>query len=68
MDGEGIYQWRNTDGTLGEASNWNDIPGEMEYLIKFLPNAPEEPHTDEDHKYMDSFPARFQEVLTRCRR
>ena len=68
MRGDGVYQWRALDGTLGNATNWNDLPDEMEFLIRFEPAAPDPPHTQEDHDYMATFDDKLHEVLRRCRR
>ena len=67
MNGEGTYQWRALDGSLGEATNWSDLPDEMEHVIRFEPDYPPSPHTDKEHAYMDTFYDRLQEVLSRCR-
>ena len=68
MTGDGFYRWRALDGTLGEAANWNDLPGEMEFMIRFEPVVPDQPHTQEDHDYMATFDDKLHEILKRCRR
>ena len=68
MNGEGEYVWRNVDGSLGEADNWSGLPDAMEFLIRFAPTVPEQPHTQEEHDYMATFNGKLHEVLARCRR
>ena len=68
MNGAGIYVWRAVDGSLGEAANWDDLPVEMEFIVRFEPTAPAEPHTQEDHDYLETFNAKIHEVMKRCRR
>ena len=68
MRGDGVYQWRALDGSLQEAANWNALPEAMEFLVTFEPTFPGEPHTQEDHDYMETFDAKLHELLGRCRR
>ena len=46
-------------------TNVNDIPEKFDHLIKFLPTLPSEPHTQEDHDYINTFPNKFKEVFER---
>ena len=68
IEGQGRYRWLNLDGTYGEGTNWSDLPEELSEVILFLPDAPPEPHTPEEHDYMATFVPRLNEVLSRCRR
>ena len=68
MTGDGIYQWRALDGSLQDATNWNSLPDEMEFLVRFQPDMPAEPHAQEDHDYMATFDDKLHEILARCRR
>ena len=68
IEGQGTYRWLNLDGTYGDGKNWNDLPAEMEALILFLPDAPLDPHTQEEHDYMETFVPRLREAMSRCRR
>ena len=43
----------------------NDIPEKFDHLIKFVPTEPPEPHTQEDHDYINTFPEKFEEVAKR---
>ena len=66
--GTGKYVWRGLDGAIHEATHWDDLPAEMDFIIRFSPKAPGEPHTDEDHAAIATFDDRLQEALKRCRR
>ena len=44
-------------------TNVNDIPEEFDHLIKFLPTLPPEPHSQEDHDYINTFPNKFREIF-----
>ena len=35
------------------------------HLIKFVPKEPPEPHSQEDHDYINTFPEKFREVFKR---
>ena len=67
MIGTGTYRWRGIDGEFHEATHWDDLPVEMQYLIAFEPDALPEPHTEEEHAAMATFNDRLQEALKRCR-
>jgi len=51
--------------SLLEFSDTNDIPDEFDHLIKFLPEIPPEPHTQEDHDYVNSFVSKMREIEKR---
>ena len=36
-------------------NNYDDIPTKFDHVISFEPDAPEPPHSEEDHKYIESF-------------
>ena len=46
---------------------FDDIPMEFDNLISFKPLAPEPPHSEEDHKVMDTYNAKLQELMKRER-
>lgn len=61
---KGVYVIR--DGVeLMEFSNWNDIPNEFDYLIRFEPEVPPPPHTDEQHEELEGIHAKFKEMMQR---
>ena len=37
------------DDKLVTITKWEDIPEKFDHVIKFLPDVPPEPHTEEDH-------------------
>ena len=39
---------------LFDYTNANDIPKKFDHLIKFVPTEPPEPHTQEDHDYINT--------------
>lgn len=67
MNGEGKYAWVDLNGELCRATNWADIPDEINYLVTFQPDYPEPEHTPEQHEYMETFNPKLQEILKRCR-
>ena len=46
-------------------TKYEDIPESFDNVIRFEPEIPPEPHTEEQHKYYDSFNLVFQELLKR---
>lgn len=53
------------DGQIRTYYKYEDIPQVIENVIKFLPNVPPPPHTDEQHREMDSHESKFKELLQR---
>jgi len=51
-----------------EYNNFEDIPESFDYLIKFEPEYPDPPHTEEQHEYINSFPLMLQELMSRERK
>ncbi len=50
---------------LFDYTNVSDIPEKFDHLIKFVPIEPPEPHTQEDHDYINTFPIKFSEIFKR---
>ena len=50
---------------LFDYTNVDDIPEKFDHLIKFLPTALPEPHTEEEHEHIDSFMDKFREISKR---
>ena len=46
---------------------YEDIPEEFEHVIKFIPDIPEESHTEEDHEEMALWNVRLQELMEKER-
>ena len=59
MEGEFIVK---IGKKLFEYTNINDIPEKFDHLIKFVPTVPPEPHSEEEHKLIDSFMIKFKEI------
>ena len=45
--------------------DFDEIPMEFDNLISFKPNAPEPPHSEEDHKEMETYNKKLQELMRR---
>ena len=45
--------------------DFDDIPMEFDNLISFKPDAPEPPHSEEDHKEMETYNEKLQELMRR---
>ena len=62
MNGEFIILNR---GKLETYKNFEAIPKKFDNLIKFAPDVPEPPHTQEQHEEIDSWHIKFKELLFR---
>lgn len=45
--------------------NYDDIPIKFDNLISFKPDALEPPHSEEDHKEMETYNTKLQELMKR---
>ena len=45
--------------------DFDDIPIEFDNLISFKPDAPEPPHSEEDHKEMEKYNEKLQQLMRR---
>ena len=63
------FQFLLTNGSFITYKNWEDVPEDLElkHVIKFLPDSPPEPHTEEQHKEMEMWNDRLQKLLERER-
>ena len=52
---------------LVTVNRYEDIPEEFEHVIKFLPDVPPEPHTEEEHEEMAQWNIRLQELMEKER-
>ena len=59
-DGEYIVL---VNGKVETYTNWEDIPSSFENIIKFNPTAPKQPHSKEDHEYMNTFKDKLYEFM-----
>lgn len=55
------------DGKLETFNDFRDIPKEFDHVIKFLPEIPDPPHTEEQHKEIDSWNERLQNLMKKER-
>lgn len=51
------------NGVLETYTNYDDIPLDLEHVIKFIPEIPEPPHTDEQHEEIEKWPARLEKLM-----
>ena len=51
------------NGELVTYTNYDDIPDTIDHVIKFNPDWPESPHTQEDHDYMETFNNKLQRLM-----
>ena len=55
------------DGELVTYDKYEDIPETFDHVIKFLPDMPPEPHTEEEHEEMAQWNIRLQELMEKER-
>ena len=55
------------NGKLVTYDKYEDIPETFEHVIKFLPDVPPEPHTEEEHEEMAQWNIRLQELMEKER-
>lgn len=67
MLGKGAYVVL-VDGELMEFGHWDEIPAEVDAIIKFLPDIPPGPHTHEQHEQLDRLTEIFHSFMQRERR
>jgi hypothetical protein len=60
MEGEFVLI---VDGKLKTFTRFKDIPDDFEHVIKFLPTIPDGPHTEEQHREIENWNIRFQELM-----
>jgi hypothetical protein len=51
------------NGELITFNKYEDIPNEFEHVIKFLPDIPEDPHTEDEHDEIAVWNARLQQLM-----
>ena len=52
-------------GKLEKYDNYNNIPQTFDNVIKYLPQIPSEPHTEEQHIEIDSWNDKLKQLMTR---
>ena len=51
------------DGQLQTFNNFEDIPNEFDHVIKFRPEIPEGPHTEEQHQEVEQWNSKLQKLM-----
>ena len=64
VEGKGTYKVL-IGSKVHTFENWKDLPPEFDNMILFQPDWLEGPHTEEVHKYHDSFGDIFKELMKR---
>ena len=52
-------------GILETYNKYEDIPENFDHIIKFLPDIPDGPHTDEQQEEIDSWNDKLTELMKR---
>jgi len=57
------------NGKIVEFNSWDVIPSnfEFDHIIKFLPDIPPEPHTEEQHKEIEQWNSLLQKLMEKER-
>ena len=55
------------NGELTTFDRYEDIPDEFEHVIKFLPDIPEDPHTEDEHEELALWNDRLQQLMEKER-
>ena len=55
------------NGELVTYDKYEDIPETFEHVIKFLPDIPPAPHTEEDHEEIQEWNNKFQKLMEKER-
>lgn len=51
------------NGEKVTVNQWEDVPTVFDHVIKFLPEIPPEPHTEEQHEEIEKWPSRLQQLM-----
>jgi len=55
------------NGELALYDKYEDIPEDFEHVIRFIPDIPPEPHTEDEHAEMALWNTRLQELMEKER-
>mgnify|MGYP003154742193 CR=1 FL=1 len=55
------------DGKLVTYDRYEDIPETFDHVIKFIPDIPPEPHTEDEHAEMALWNIRLQQLMEKER-
>ncbi len=61
MKGEFVFI---VDGKIITVRDYRDIPKKFQHIIKFLPEIPEPPHTEEQHAEIHGWYEKLQELIS----
>lgn len=51
------------NGNIETYTDYDAIPLDFDHVIKFLPEIPEPPHTEEQHDEIEQWPARLEKLM-----
>lgn len=51
------------NGVLETYQNYEDIPLDFDHIIKFKPEVPEPPHSEAQHKEMDTWNEKLKKLM-----
>lgn len=60
MRGEFVFI---VDGKIVEVNDYNQIPKKFQHVIKFLPEIPPPPHTEDEHAMMEDWHKKLQDLI-----
>lgn len=63
---KGVFEFI-VDGELKTFNDYSQIPNDFDHVIKFIPEIPESPHTDHDHKEIHMWNERLQKLMEKER-
>ena len=62
---KGSYKIKTLDNNIIEYDNYDNIPDKFFRLIKYNPEYPPTPHSEEDHKMIEEFDNKLHDLLRR---
>lgn len=64
MSIKGVFQVL-IDGEVATYTEYDDVPEQFDNLIRFAPEIPPEPHTAEQHEWIEYLPECMNELMSR---
>jgi len=61
---KGVFQVL-MNGEVVTYTDYDEIPDQYDNLIRFAPEIPPEPHTEEQHEWIESLPEYMNELMKR---
>ena len=62
---KGSFRVKLFDNSIVDYNNFDDIPLKFFRLLKYNPDYPPSPHSEEDHKMIEAFDDKLHELLRR---